>query len=134
MRDSSRQQRRSQLEADTAQASFLKASSDVKLMRSCLNLDELDEAAANAQVQPYLPLSAVLAADVCEEATATLPTVHLENGVYNCSAVAECESVCDGPSREITATFAQEVRLPRRMARARHGPTRPTRHLRVCVD
>ena len=107
MRDSSRQQRRSQLEADTAQASFLKASSDVKLMRSCLNLDELDEAAANAQVQPYLPLSAVLAADVCEEATATLPTVHLENGVYNCSAVAECESVCDGPSREITATFAQ---------------------------
>ena len=107
LRESANEQRNLERQAQAAQQAYQQALDNVRLMRSCLRVDDLDAAAASAGVQPYLPLSAVLAPEACNVGALHEQAVRLDDGVYNCSAVAPCESACDGPSRAITATFCQ---------------------------
>ena len=93
-----------------AQQRYAASAASVRLLRRCLRADTLDAAAAAAAVQPYLPLRPVLADDACATklaGEAAGEAAALGSGVYNCSALPECVSVCDGPSREVTAFFCQ---------------------------
>ena len=154
VRTSAVRQRANERDARRAREAYEAARADVRLMRDCMWLERLDEAAAAARVEPYVPLRAVLAPDVCGNAEGVdgdgnadlgggalaprqrrvltdasvvrgapssspppragdAPAIDasalgLQNGVYNCSAVGECVSACDGPSREVTATLAQQ--------------------------
>ena len=107
-RESAQGQHEAEQQGHVAQTTYLAAASDVSLMRACLDASALDVAAAAAGLQTYLPLRAVLASDACNAGSlgddAKLP---LRDGIYNCTAIADCDSTCEGPSRTITATFCQ---------------------------
>ena len=110
VRRTTEEQRVMQRDVDAAELAYRTALSEVHLMRTCLQVEEVDRLAEGAGVQPYVPLRAVLADDACEGDDPRLRgsrDATLENGVFNCTAVAPCESGCDGPSRAITATFCQ---------------------------
>ena len=107
VRNTAREQLRVEREARLTQQAYQQALDDVRLMRNCLRLEELDAKAASAAIHPYVPLRAVLAADACEAGSLHEEALRIDNAVFNCSAVAECKRACDGPSREITATLCQ---------------------------
>ena len=107
VRDTAGQQLQAERVAGATQRAYAQSLDGVRLMRSCLRLQVLDDAAAKAGIQPYVPLREVLADDACNVGTLHENSLSLENGVFNCSAVTQCESACDGPSREVTAALCQ---------------------------
>ena len=106
-RHTTEEQRRMQRDVDAAEAAYRASLAEVRLMRRCLRIDEVDRR-AEAAVQPYVPLRAVLADDACVGASAEWTgAAALQDGVFSCSAVPPCASACDRPSRDVTATLCQ---------------------------
>ena len=110
LQESARLQRRDAEQLRFAKAEAEDAYASLDLLRRCLDAAATDAAAdarrraGVAGLADVPPLAQLVGAPRCAAVDANLSAA---NAVYNCSALPDCVSTCNGPSREITAAFCQ---------------------------